>query len=219
MAGMAAPVTVAAVDVRVDKDDLGGAGGAVHQANKVGEDSPLRKLDGEVQNAVAGGRESPVAATGVAKDPAKRGEVLSNGLNRDQAGAAGHTDRQDGLLNGPTIDKAASGGGPRDARLEPLKGDQILVLFEEFEAQQLGSRDHEDVGHSSGRNPQVLKDKIIPLLAGSGKADSTQVNQDRMPLKMGEVIQAVIGRRRLGPHRGPAASTNGVRKRHLGHDH
>jgi hypothetical protein len=49
MVGMAAPVAVAAVDVRVDENDLGGAGRALHQADEMRKDSPLRELDGEVE--------------------------------------------------------------------------------------------------------------------------------------------------------------------------
>ncbi len=52
MAGMATPVTVAAVQVGADKDDLRLAVRPIHQADEVGQHRPLGQLDGIVVNTI-----------------------------------------------------------------------------------------------------------------------------------------------------------------------
>ncbi len=96
MGRVAAPVTGAAMEV--EEDNLWWLGGPVNQANEMGQDSPLRKLDGEVVHSVTGGQESPVCNTRWAQDPAEDRQVNSSSLNGDPTGTAGNPDGENGFL-------------------------------------------------------------------------------------------------------------------------
>jgi hypothetical protein len=219
MARMAAPVAVAAMEVGVDEDDLGRMRGAVHQADEVGQHRPLGELDGEMVDTIPGRRESPVTATGMPQNAAEGGQVSGDGLNRGPARAAGDPDGEDGLLDGPPVNQAATCSSPRDASLEPFQGGQVEVFLKKLEAKQLGSGDHEDVRHRSGWDPQVLEHEIVPLLPRGGEADGPQVDEDSMSLEVGDVIETVV-RRRLGSPRGggpTSADRIGKGRRSTGH--
>jgi hypothetical protein len=58
VAGVSAPVSVAAVQIGVDKDSHRGTRRAVHQANEVGQDNPLGELDGKMKHTIAVGQDS-----------------------------------------------------------------------------------------------------------------------------------------------------------------
>jgi hypothetical protein len=92
MAGMAAPVAVAVVEVGMDKDDLGRAGKTIHQANEAGQHDPLRELNGKMVDTIPCSLEGSIATTGVAQNPAKGRQAGSNGFNGGPARAAGNPD-------------------------------------------------------------------------------------------------------------------------------
>jgi hypothetical protein len=74
----------------MDKDDLGRAGRAVHQANKMWEDRALGELNGKMEDTISSSREGSIATTGVAQDPPKSGQVGGDVLDGDPARTAGH---------------------------------------------------------------------------------------------------------------------------------
>ncbi len=155
---------MAAVLVRMDKDDLGRVGRAVHQANKMWEDSTLGELNSKMEDAIASGREGSITTAGMAQDPPKSGQVGGNVLDGNPAWTAGHPNRENGFLDGPSIHKPSTGRRPGNPSLEALEGDEVLLLLKELEPEELRGRNHEYIRHRSWLDPEVLKHKVVPLL-------------------------------------------------------
>ncbi len=105
------------------------------------------------------------------ENPSKHGQVGSNGLHGDQAGAAGHMNQQGGLLDGPAVQQAVLSGSP--GGLTAFQYGQILFLLQKLKAQELGGGDDQNISHLSRQDPpQVLESKVNLLLTRSREADS-----------------------------------------------
>jgi hypothetical protein len=121
-------------------------------------------------------------------DTAILGHVGDQPVDRQGLGAPRHPDTRERIGRRPTVDQGAASGRPGNAHLELVQGGLAGLGGNKADTQQLGRGDHEDISNSSDVHGQILQQKLIPVLLGEARPDSTEVDEDSEALKIGDMV-------------------------------
>jgi hypothetical protein len=122
-------------------------------------------------------------------DAAILGHVGDQPVDGQSLGAPRNPDTREGVGRRPTVDQGSASGRPGDAHLEFIQGGLARLGGDKANTQQLGGGDHEDISNSGNIHSQILQKKLIPVLLGEARPDSTEVDEDGEALKVGDVVE------------------------------
>jgi hypothetical protein len=133
--------------------------------------------------------EGAVNAAGRLDDAAVLGHVGDQPIDGQGLGAPRDSHTQEGVRRRPTIDQGAASGRPGDAHLEFVQGSLAGLGGDEANTQKLGGGDHEHISNSGNIHSQILQKELVPVLLSEARPDSTEVDEDGEPLKVGDVVE------------------------------
>jgi hypothetical protein len=208
MPSVAAAEAAAAVLVREDKEPLSQMPPLILNVDEMREGDVIVQLNGEVNNTVEDVAKGAVHSPGRLHNPAKLRHVGSHPVGVKMGCAARHPDSRQRVRRRPPVDEGAVSGSPGDPHLQLRKGGQAGPLSVEPDTKKLGGGHHEDISDISRANTKIIKQEGIALFLGEVGAGRPQVDEDRVSLKVGDVVERRGGgcrrphRRRRTPSRG-----------------
>ncbi len=137
-----------------------------------------------------------VHSPGRLHNSAKLSHVGSHPVSVETGCAARHPDSRQRVRRRPPIDEGAVSGSPGDPHLQLHKGSQARPLSVEPDTKKLGGGHHEDISDISRDNAKIIEQEGVALLLGEVGAGRPQVDEDRMSLKVGDVVERCGGGRR-----------------------
>ncbi len=186
--------------------------------DEMGEGDVTVQLDGEVNNTIEDVAKGAIHSPGRLHNSAKLGHMGSHPVGVKMGCAGRHPDSRQRVGRRPPIDKGAISGRPGDPHLQLRKGGQAGPLSMEPDAKKLGGGHHEDISDISRANTKIIQQEGVALLLGEIGAGRPQVDEDRMPLKVGDVMErrGGGGRRPRRRHRSPPRAAESISIRHAG---
>jgi hypothetical protein len=198
MPSVAAAEAAAAVLVREDKEPLSQMPPLILNVDEMREGDVIVQLDGEVDDTIEDVAKGAIHSPGRLDDSAKLGHVGSHPVSVEMGCATRHPDSRQRVRRRPPIDEGAVSGSPRDPHLQFCKSGRAGTLSVESDTKKLGGGHHEDISDISRANTKIIEQEGVALLLGEVGAGRPQVNEDRMSLKVGDVMERRGGGRAAG---------------------
>jgi hypothetical protein len=189
MASVAAAETAAAVLVREDEEPLSKVAPLILNVNEMRQGDVIVQLDGEVNDTIKDIAKGVVHPPGRLHHSPKLSHVCSHPVSVEVRRAARHPDPGQRVGQRPPINKGAVSGRPGDAHLQLRKGGQAGPLSMESNTKKLGGGHHEDISNINRVNTEIVEQEGVALLLGEVGAGRPQVDEDRMALKVGNVME------------------------------
>ncbi len=192
MAGMSATRASPTVRIGVDKEADRRFAYCVLQIEEVRQDSVSIKMDGKVDDTIAGMSPKTVLTPAGLGDVAKASQVLDNQVSLEEAGDAGDTDLSHCIRRRPPIDQGIVVGGPWDPYREAVQNRLVDGRRGKGHSQEVRGRHVENVNDLVNTKLEVIDQEGISLVTGNVWLGSSEVNEDRVDLQKGKVMKREI---------------------------
>ncbi len=216
MPSVAAAEAAAAVLVQEDEEPLSQMPTLILHVDEMREGDVTVQLDGEMDDTIDDVAKGAIHSPGRLDDSAKLGHVGSHPVRVEMGCTARHPDPRQRVRRRPPIDEGAVSGSPGDPHLQFRKGGRAGPLSVEPNTKKLGGGHHEDISDNSRANAKIIEQEGVALLLGEVGAGRPQVDEDRVSLKVGDVVERCGGGRRRPRRRTPSRAAEGISVTHAG---